>query len=110
VGRALPVLAAAVLLAACSNPFEPPKFPQRQIVSGGAWACRDRATVVDLLFLGNSGSFSNKLTFDVASGTCVVLAGGEAVLEMAKDPMGLIRVQRTESSKMAYWTQGQNLR
>jgi hypothetical protein len=101
-------LAALALLAACSILAKP---PQSQIVSAGLWGCRDRATVVDLLFLGSSAAFDSRLAHALGDGTCVAFAADENVAVVAKrDSFGLLKVQRLDKAQIAYWTQSQNVR
>jgi hypothetical protein len=106
--RASPAVAAALLLAACD--VTPPPEPQRQVVAGGAWACRERNVTMDLLFLGTSGAFENQLAHALSEGICVYLAGDETVSIVQRDPAGLIRVRRETTKQTAWWTPTQNLR
>jgi hypothetical protein len=107
--RAGPALLAAMLLTSCGAFEPPPAGPERQVVAGGAWACRDRVVAMDLVFLGNSGAFANQLSHAIGEGICVYLAGAEVVNVVYRDPVGISRVRRSTSAQTTWWTQTQNL-
>jgi hypothetical protein len=100
---------AALLLAGCSNPFEPVPEPPVQVVAN-SWGCRDRDMATELIFLGQEhATFENRLRYGLNEGICVLLRPGQTVGVTQKDPMGLVKV-RPEKSPVAYWTQAQNVR
>src|SRR5579872_4448460 len=80
-----------------------------QIARDAAWGCRDKAELVDLLFLGMSANFDTKLATAIADGRCVYFAPGESVVIVGPPEQGLIRVQRPGASPVAYWTQSRNV-
>lgn len=101
----------AVMLALTS--LAAAEAPHR-IVRDGAWGCRDRADVFDLLFLGISASFDTKLAGALADGRCVLFNPGEDVVIVETGQHGILQVQRgvvtPAASPAAYWTAARNVR
>ena len=97
----------SLLLAA--TPIAAAEQAPHQIARDTAWGCRDKAELVDLLFLGMSASFDTKLATAIADGRCVYFAPGESVVIVGPAEQGLIRVQRPGASPVAYWTQSRNV-
>jgi len=81
----------------------------RHIAQEAAWGCRDRSDLIDLLFLGLSTSFDNKLAIALADGRCVYFNAGESVTIVGDGGHGIVKVQRGGATPVTYWTAVRNL-
>src|SRR5580658_3576247 len=88
-------LTAALLAAVAPIPsaLAAEQAPHR-ITRDAAWGCRDKADVINLLFLGLSAGFDNQLADALADGRCVYFSPGENVLIVDPGANGLVRVER----------------
>jgi hypothetical protein len=91
------------------TPLAAAEAPHR-IVRDGAWGCRDRADVFDLLFLGISASFDTKLAGALADGRCVLFNPGEDVVVVEPGQHGVMQVQRGGVAPAIYWTSARNVK
>jgi hypothetical protein len=99
------ILVATSLATAC---FAAAEAPQR-IAHDAAWGCRDKHDVFDLLFLGLSTSFDDKLASALADGRCVYFMPGESVTIIEQGSHGLVKVQRGGAEPVTYWTPLRNV-
>jgi hypothetical protein len=85
--------------------------PPHHIAHNAAWGCRDKGDVFNLLFLGISASFDDKLAAALADGRCVVFKSGEDVVIVEPGSHGLVKVQRLDASAtpVAYWMPARNV-
>jgi hypothetical protein len=79
------------------------------VTHGAAWGCSDKNELIDLLFLGLSASFDDKLAGDLASGKCVYFSSGETVTILKDNGHGIVKVQRGGAEPAVYWTMLRNL-
>jgi hypothetical protein len=101
------------LVAATPLPVPPPAVAAEAVhhiaQSGGAWGCRDKHDVFDILFLGLSTSFDTKLATALADGRCVFFRSGESVTILeGTGSHGLVKVQRG-AEPATYWTPVRNV-
>jgi hypothetical protein len=83
--------------------------PQK-ISRDAAWGCRDKHDVFDLLFLGLSTSFDDRLADALADGRCVYFKMGEDVTIIEQSTShGLVKVQRGGTQPATYWILQRNL-
>lgn len=110
-------LAAALLglslVAATPMPTPPPaaaaETAHHIAQTGGAWGCRNKHDVFDILFLGLSTSFDTKLATALAEGRCVFFQSGETVTILeGTGSHGLVKVQRGVEP-VTYWTPVRNV-
>ncbi len=80
------------------------------IARDGAWGCRDRGEMLDLLFLGISASFDTKLASALAEGRCVLFNPGEEVVIVETGQRGILQVQRGGAVPAVYWTAARNVK
>jgi hypothetical protein len=81
-----------------------------KITRDAAWGCRDKHDVFNILFLGLSTSFDDRLADALASGRCVYFKPGEDVTVIDQTAShGLVKVQRGGAEPAAYWTPQRNL-
>ncbi|HXO01535.1 MAG TPA: hypothetical protein VN900_05720 [Stellaceae bacterium] len=80
-----------------------------RIAHEAAWGCRDKNDLIDLLFLGLSTSFDDRLAAALAEGRCVYFAPGESVTILKDGGHGLVKVQRGGAVPVAYWTPLRNV-
>jgi hypothetical protein len=81
-----------------------------RIARDAAWGCRDKHEVFNLLFLGISTSFDDKLAEALAAGRCVYFNPGETVTIIEDTHShGLVKVQRGGAQPVTYWTQLRNV-
>jgi hypothetical protein len=80
------------------------------IARDGAWGCRDRGEMLDLLFLGISASFDTKLASALAEGRCVLFNPGEEVVIVETGQRGILQVQRGGAAPAVYWTSARNVK
>jgi hypothetical protein len=85
------------------------EVPQK-ITRDAAWGCRDKHDVFDLLFLGLSTSFDDRLADALADGRCVYFKSGEDVIIIEQSTShGLVKVQRGGAEPTTYWILQRNL-
>jgi hypothetical protein len=96
----------ALMLSA--TPLSAAEAPHR-IARDGAWGCRDKGELFDLLFLGISASFDLKLATAIADGRCVMFNPGEGVVVVEPGQSGVLQVQRVGATPAAYWTASRNV-
>jgi hypothetical protein len=100
------LLAAASLAAIAAPAAEAP----HQIARDAAWGCRDKHEVFDLLFLGLSTSFDDRLADALADGRCIYFKLGEDVTIIERSAShGLVKVQRGGAEPVTYWLLQRNL-
>lgn len=81
-----------------------------KITRDAAWGCREKHDVFDLLFLGLSTSFDDRLADALSDGRCVYFKPGEDVMIIDQSVShGLIKVQRRGTEPVIYWTPRRNL-
>src|SRR5476649_1658448 len=80
------------------------------IARDGAWGCRDRGEMLDLLFLGISASFDTKLASALAEGRCVLFNPGEDMVIVETGQRGILQVQRGGAAPAVYWTSARNVK
>jgi hypothetical protein len=97
---------AAFLIAAtlAATPAAAAEQVPHKITGSGAWGCRDKGDLVDLLFLGISVTFQAKLEAAIAEGRCVTFALGESVIIVEQGDHGIVKVQRGGATPAVYWT------
>lgn len=74
-----------------------------------AWGCRDKGDLLNLLFLGLSASFDNKLATALADGRCGYFKPGESVTIIEDGGQGIVKVQRGGATTITYWTTLRNV-
>jgi len=75
-----------------------------------AWGCRDKHEVFNLLFLGLSTSFDDRLADALASGRCVYFNLGEDVTVIEQSAShGVVKVERGGAEPATYWILQRNL-
>ena len=84
------------------------EVPHR-IARDGAWGCRDKRDVFDLLFLGISASFDLQLATALADGRCVLFNPGEEIAIVEAGQRGILQVQRGGAAPAVYWTASRNV-
>jgi hypothetical protein len=93
---------AAVAAPAADAPYK--------ITRDAAWGCRDKHDVFNLLFLGLSTSFDDRLADALADGRCVYFKPGEDVTIIEQSTShGLVKVQRGGAEPATYWILQRNL-
>jgi len=102
----------AVMLAA--TPFAaiaaPAAEAPHKITHAAAWGCRDKHDVFNILFLGLSTSFDDRLADALADGRCVYFNMGEDVVIIDQSAShGLVKVQRGGTQPATYWILQRNL-
>jgi hypothetical protein len=81
-----------------------------KITRDAAWGCRDKHDVFNLLFLGLSTSFDDRLADALADGRCVYFKPGEDVIIIEQSVShGLVKVQRGGAEPATYWLLQRNL-
>jgi len=101
------MLAAAPLLPTRAHAAE---AAPRKIAGDSAWGCRAKHDVFDLLFLGLSTSFDDRLAAALADGRCIFFTPGEAVTIIENSSShGLVKVQRGGAVPATYWTPLRNI-
>ena len=104
-------LSAVMLTASPLGAFAAPAVETpHKVVRSAAWGCRDKHEVFDLLFLGLSTSFDDRLATALADGRCIYFDAGESVtiIEDTKSH-GVVKVQRGGAQPVTYWTSARNL-
>jgi hypothetical protein len=99
------LVTAAPLATASAAATEAP----HHIMQGTAWGCRDKGDLMDLLFLGISTSFDNKLATELADGRCGYFKPGEAVTIIENGGQGIVKVLRAGPAPATYWTPLRNV-
>lgn len=102
--------ALSALLIFAAVPAMAAEAPQHRIARDGAWGCRDRGEVLDLLFLGISASFDTKLAGALGEGRCVLFTPGEEVVIVETGQRGILQVQRGGAAPAVYWTSARNVK
>ncbi|HWB51660.1 MAG TPA: hypothetical protein VG651_21305 [Stellaceae bacterium] len=98
-----------VLLAAIPCIAKAAEAPHR-IARDAAWGCRDKHQVFNLLFLGLSTSFDDRLAQSLADGSCVFFKSGETVTIIEDTGShGLVKVKREGAEPATFWTQLRNV-
>ena len=105
------ILSGVMLVATplAATPASAAEEAPHRIARDAAWGCRDMNDVIDLLFLGLSTSFDNKLASALADGRCVYFKPGEDVTILEKVGHGLVKVQRGGAEPVIYWTPLRNV-
>jgi hypothetical protein len=85
------------------------EVPHHITQGAAAWGCRDKGDLIDLLFLGLSTSFDNKLAAALADGRCGYFKPGETVTIVEDGGHGIVRVLRAGPAPAAYWTPLRNV-
>jgi hypothetical protein len=81
-----------------------------KIARDAAWGCRDKHQVFNLLFLGLSTSFDDRLAAALADGSCVYFKPGEDVTVIDQtNSHGLVKIRRGGAEPVSYWTQLRNV-
>lgn len=81
-----------------------------KIARDAAWGCRDKHQLFNLLFLGLSASFDDRLAAALADGSCVYFKSGEDVTIIDQtNSHGLVKIQRGGAEPVTYWTQLRNI-
>ena len=80
------------------------------IAREAAWGCRDKTELFNLLWLGLSASFDNKLATAIAEGRCVLFKAGESIEIVEPAGHGIVQVQRGGAAPVAYWTSARNVK
>lgn len=100
------VMLAAVPVAGASAAAEAP----HKIARDTAWGCRDKHQLFNLLFLGLSTSFDDRLAAALADGSCVYFKPGEDVTIIDQtNSHGLVKIRRGAAEPVTYWTQVRNI-
>jgi len=98
---------AAVPLAA--PPVAAAEAPHK-IARAAAWGCREKHEVFDLLFLGLSTAFDDRLAAALANGRCVYFNPGEDVTIIEDSGShGVVKVRRGGAEPATYWTPLRNI-
>ena len=88
----------------------PAADPPHKIARDAAWGCRDKHDVFNLLFLGLSTSFDDRLADALADGRCIYFKPGEdvTIIELSASH-GVVKVQRGGTQPATYWILQRNL-
>ena len=100
------MLAATPLATVAAQPTD----AAHKISRDAAWGCRDKHDVFNILFLGLSTSFDDKLADALADGRCVYFNMGEDVVIIDQSAShGVVKVQRGGTQPATYWILQRNL-
>jgi hypothetical protein len=104
------VFLTAAMLAVTPLAAAPAAEAPHKITRDAAWGCRDKHEVFEILFLGLSTSFDDRLADALADGRCVYFKMGEDVTIIDQSAShGLIKVQRSGAQPATYWILQRNL-
>jgi hypothetical protein len=101
-----------IVMLAAAPPASAPAMAEvpHKIARDAAWGCRDKHQVFNLLFLGLSTGFDDRLAAALADGSCVYFKPGEDVTIIDQtNSHGLVKVQRGGAEPVTYWTQLRNV-